>query len=100
MLSRIVSYWHRRGCLVVCADVHQVDLDSSAHPALLWFESMGSAMVGTPPALNSPLLQALHESGVLVPKPLALDISRTISEHDCLVIEHIAGDSGFPVTLR
>lgn len=80
----------------VSADVHRIDLDVGGAPRSVVVREHGERHGGHPAGTEFALLQALHESGVLVPKPLALDISKTISEHDCLVIEYIAGDSGFP----
>ena len=77
----------------VSADVHRIDLDDGGAPRAVVVREHGERHGGHPASTEFALLQALHESGVLVPKPLALDISKTISEHDCLVIEHIAGDS-------
>ena len=80
----------------VSADVHRIDLDDRGAPRSVVVREHGERHGGHPASIEFALLQALHESGVLVPKPLALDISKTVSEHDCLVIEYIAGDSGFP----
>jgi aminoglycoside phosphotransferase (APT) family kinase protein len=80
----------------VSADVHRIDLDDRGAPRSVVVREHGERHGGHPASIEFALLQALHESGVLVPKPLALDISKTVSEHDCLVIEHIAGDSNVP----
>jgi len=80
----------------VSADVHRIDLDDRGAPRSVVVREHGERHGGHPASIEFALLQALHESGVLVPKPLAIDISKTISEHDCLVIEYIPGDSGFP----
>ena len=77
----------------VSADVHRIDLDDRGAPRSVVVREHGERHGGHPASIEFALLQALHEIEVLVPKPLALDISKTISEHDCLVIEHIAGDS-------
>ena len=80
----------------VSADVHRVDLDNGGAPRSVVVREHGERHGGHSASTEFALLQALHESAVLVPKPLALDTSKTILEHDCLVIEYIAGDSGFP----
>jgi len=80
----------------VSADVHRIDLDDGGAPRSVVVREHGERHGGHSASTEFALLQALHESGVLVPRPLAIDISKTISEHDCLVIEYIPGDSGFP----
>ena len=58
----------------VSADVHRIDLDDGGAPRSIVVREHGERHGGHSAGTEFALLQALHESGVLVPKPLALDI--------------------------
>ena len=84
----------------VSADVYRLDLvNTHGQPNSVVVRVHGATHGGHDAQLEYDLLQALHDLGVPVPRPLAVDVSGALLPHPFLVIAFVEGTSGVPDTL-
>jgi aminoglycoside phosphotransferase (APT) family kinase protein len=82
----------------VSADVHRLDLkwpDGRAQQLVL--RAHGASHSGHAAELEYQLLQALHDAGVLVPKPIHVDASGSLLPDPFLLMAFVEGSTAIPV---